>query len=158
MVEPRRRCFSLPVVDLRKHVVGGMIYVSVISANRLSRSSFKGRQQNGTSNGCLEDNLSDKDLQTFIEVEAEELTRRTGVSPGSTPRWDTTFNMVLHDNTGIVRFNLYECPPNSVKYDYLACCEVKVLSPHRCLFLCATNKIINRLSVSICFVNNKFCF
>ncbi|XP_058732343.1 synaptotagmin-5-like [Vicia villosa] len=126
MVEPRRRCFSLPVVDLRKHVVGGMIYVSVISANRLSRSSFKGRQQNGTTNDCLEDNLSDKDLQTFIEVEAEELTRRTGVSPGSAPRWDTTFNMVLHDNTGIVRFNLYECPPNSVKYDYLACCEVKM--------------------------------
>lgn len=140
MVEPRRRCFSLPAVDLRKYAVGGMIYVSVISANKLSRSNFKGKQQNGTSNGCLENNLSDKDLQTFVEVEAEELTRRTGVSLGSTPRWDATFNMVLHDNTGIVRFNLYECPPDSVKYDYLACCEIKVPSPHRCLFFGASNR------------------
>lgn len=128
MVEPRRRCFSLPAVDLRKYAVGGTIYVSVISGNKLSRSCFKGRQQNGTSNGCLEENVSDKDLQTFVEVEAEELTRRTGVRFGSTPRWDTTFNMVLHDNTGIVRFNLYQCPPDSVKYDYLASCEIKVLS------------------------------
>ncbi|AET05342.1 synaptotagmin-5 [Medicago truncatula] len=126
MVEPRRRCFSLPAVDLRKYAVGGTIYVSVISANKLSRSCFKGRQQNGTSDGCLEDNLSDKDLQTFIELEAEELTRRTGVRLGSTPRWDTTFNMVLHDNTGIVRFNLYQCPSDSVKYDYLASCEIKM--------------------------------
>lgn len=137
MVEPRRRCFSLPAVDLRKYAVGGTIYVSVISANKLAGNCFKGRQQNGTSDGCLEDNLSDKDLQTFIELEAEELTRRTGVRLGSTPRWDTTFNMVLHDNTGIVRFNLYQCPPDSVKYDYLASCEIKVFSPHRFfVFMC----------------------
>ncbi|XP_045820393.1 synaptotagmin-5-like [Trifolium pratense] len=126
LVEPRRRCFSLPAVDLRKHAVGGTIYVSVISANKLSSSWLKRRQQNGTGDGCLEDNLRDKDLHTFVEVEAEELTRRTTVSLGSAPRWDTTFNMVLHDNTGIVRFNLYECPPDSVKYDYLACCEIKL--------------------------------
>lgn len=132
MVEPRRRCYSLPAVNLRKYAVGGIIYVSVVSANKLSRNCFKGspswRQQNGTSNGCVEDNLSDKDLQTFVEVEVEELTRRTGVSLGPTPRWDATFNMVLHDSTGILRFNLYECPPDGVKYDYLACCEIKVLS------------------------------
>ena len=128
MVEPRRRCFSLPAVDLKKRAVGGIIYVTVISANKLSRSCFKGSPSWRQQNGCLEDNLDDKDLQTFVEVEVEELTRRTGLSLGSTPTWDETFNMVLHDNTGIVRFNLYECPPSSVKYDYLASCEIKVLS------------------------------
>ncbi|XP_020220786.1 synaptotagmin-5 isoform X2 [Cajanus cajan] len=130
MVEPRRRCFSLPVVNLRKTAVGGIIYVSVISANKLSRSYFKSspslRQQNSTINGCSENNLDDKDLQTFVEVEVEELTRRTGLSHGSTPMWDTTFNMVLHDNTGIVRFNLYECPSSGVKCDHLASCEIKM--------------------------------
>ncbi|KAI9088049.1 hypothetical protein K1719_030026 [Acacia pycnantha] len=130
MVEPRRRCISLPAVDLRKKAVGGIIHVKVISANKLSRSCFKGnpsrRQPNGTSNGFSENNSDDKDLQTFVEVELEELTRRTDVRLGPTPRWDATFNMVLHDNTGILRFNLHECPPGSVKYDYLASCEIKM--------------------------------
>ncbi|KAF7819880.1 synaptotagmin-5 isoform X1 [Senna tora] len=130
MVEPRRRCFSLPAVDLRKRAVGGIIYVRVISANKLSRSCFKGspskRHQNGTANDCLEDNFDDKDLHTFVEIELEELTRKTDVRLGSTPRWDATYNMVLHDNTGTLRFNLYECPPGNMKYDYLASCEVKM--------------------------------
>lgn len=130
MVEPRRRCFTLPAVDLRKKAVGGIIYVRVISANKLSRSCFKAaskRQQNGSSNGSSEDLFDDKDLHTFVEVEIEELTRRTDVRLGSTPRWDAPFNMVLHDNTGTLRFNLYECIPNNVKCDYLGSCEIKVL-------------------------------
>ncbi|XP_027340284.1 synaptotagmin-4-like isoform X2 [Abrus precatorius] len=130
MVEPRRRCFTLPVVNLRKTAVGGIIYVSVISANKLSRSYFRRNsswmQENGIVNGCSENNMDDRNLQTFVEVEVEELTRRTGVSSGSTPKWDETFNMVLHDNTGIVRFNLYESPPSGVKFDYLASCEIKM--------------------------------
>lgn len=79
MVEPRRRCFTLPAVDLRKKAVGGIIYIRVISANKLSRSCFKAsrRQQNGTTNGLSEDIFDDKDLHTFVEVEVEELTRRT---------------------------------------------------------------------------------
>ncbi|XP_061357579.1 synaptotagmin-5-like isoform X2 [Gastrolobium bilobum] len=125
MVEPRRRCFTLPAVDLRKKAVGGIIYIRVISANKLSRSCFKAsrRQQNGTTS---EDNFDDKDLQTFVEVEVEELTRRTDVRLGSTPRWDAPFNMVLHDNSGTLRFNLYENCPSSVKCDYLANCEIKI--------------------------------
>ncbi|XP_027359435.1 synaptotagmin-5 isoform X2 [Abrus precatorius] len=128
MVEPRRRCFTLPAVDLRKKAVGGIIYIRVMSANKLSRSSFKTsrRQQNGTTNGYSEDNFDEKDLQTFVEVEVEELTRRTDVRVGSTPRWDAPFNMVLHDNTGTIRFNLYECRPSNVKCDYLASCEIKM--------------------------------
>lgn len=128
MVEPRRRCFTLPAVDLRKKAVGGIIYVRVISANKLSSSSFKAsrRQQSGSTNGSSEDVSDDKDLHTFVEVEIEELTRRTDVRLGSTPRWDAPFNMVLHDNTGTLRFNLYECIPNNVKCDYLGSCEIKL--------------------------------
>lgn len=130
MVEPRRRCYSLPAVDLRKKAVGGSIYVTVISASKLSRSYLRGnsvrRQQNSSTKGTLEELHIDKDLQTFVEVELEELTRRTDVRLGSSPTWNSTFNMVLHEETGSIRFHLYDSTPNSVKYDYLASCEIKM--------------------------------
>ncbi|PSR84718.1 Synaptotagmin like [Actinidia chinensis var. chinensis] len=130
MVEPRRRCFTLPPVDLRKKVTGAIIYVTVVSASKLSRSNLKGsiarRQQSLMMDGRSEDFHDNKDLLTFVEVELEDLTRKTYVRPGSCPKWDSTFNMVLHEDTGILRFHLYECPQGSVKYDYLTSCEIKV--------------------------------
>ncbi|KAI8528683.1 hypothetical protein RHMOL_Rhmol12G0166600 [Rhododendron molle] len=130
MVEPRRRCLSLPSVDLRKKAVGGIIYVTVISASKLSKSNLKGslskRQHTSTMDGRLEECRDNKDMLTFVEVELGELTRKTNVKPGSSPKWDSTFNMVLHEDTGILRFHLYECTPGSVKYDYLTSCEIKV--------------------------------
>ncbi|CAL5442242.1 unnamed protein product [Camellia sinensis] len=130
MVEPRCRCYPLPPVDFRKKVVGGIIHVTVISASKLSRSNIKGspsrRQQNALIDGRLEEFHDNKDLQTFVEVELEELTRRTSVKPGSSPKWDSMFNMVLHKDSGILRFNLYECTPGSVKFDYLTSCEIKM--------------------------------
>ncbi|KAF5733988.1 hypothetical protein HS088_TW16G00429 [Tripterygium wilfordii] len=129
LVEPRRRCYSLPAVDLRKKAVGGIIYVTVISAGNLFRSNLKGspsRKHSFSLNGSLEEHNSDKDLRTFVEVELEELTRRTAVKKGSDPKWDSTFNMILHEESGTLRFHLYECNPGSVKYDYLASCEIKV--------------------------------
>ncbi|GMH14094.1 hypothetical protein Nepgr_015935 [Nepenthes gracilis] len=129
MVEPRRRCLSLTAVNLRKKAVGGILYVTVVAANHIARQDSKGsppkRQESSNMTGVTEGNLS-KDLHTFVEVELEELTRKTHVKPGSSPRWDSTFNMVLHDNTGTVGFNLYECSPGSVKFDYLASCEIKI--------------------------------
>jgi hypothetical protein len=131
MVEPRRRCYSLPSVELRKTTVGGIIYVTVISASKLSRSCLRGnisrKQQSSCTNGTLEEQPVVKDLQTFAEVELEELTRRTAVRSGSSPTWNSTFNMVLHEESGTIRFHLYESTPNNVKYDYLASCEIKVL-------------------------------
>lgn len=130
MVEPRRRCYSLPAVDLRKKAVGGVIYVTVISASKLSRSGLKGsplrRQQSCSIDGISEEHLDDKYLQTFVEVELGELTRRTDVRVGSSPRWDSLFNMILHEDTGTLRFQLYESTPSNVKYDYLASCEIKM--------------------------------
>lgn len=132
MVEPRRRCYSLPAVELKKKAVGGIIYVKVVSASKLSPGNLRGsqprRQQSSSAESRLEEHLLEdsKDLQTFVEVELEQLTRRTGVEKGPAPRWDSTFNMVLHEDVGVLRFHLYECTPNSVKHDYLASCEIKV--------------------------------
>ncbi|KAL4012666.1 hypothetical protein IC575_029776 [Cucumis melo] len=131
MVEPRRRCFSLPAVDLRKKAVGGIVYVTVISARKLYRSSLKGsptrRQQSySANNGSFGEHLTDKDMQTFVEVELEKLSRKTDARSGSDPQWNSTFNMILHEDTGTLRFHLYEYNPSHVKHDYLASCEVKM--------------------------------
>lgn len=126
MVEPRRRCYSMPAVDLYKKAVGGTVYVTVISASKLSKENCARSQQCQT-NGYVEENHCTL-MQTFIEVELEDLTRRTGVKSGTGPKWDSTHNMVLHDDTGIVKFHLYECPSGNVNYVYLTSCEIKVLA------------------------------
>ncbi|KAK3023559.1 hypothetical protein RJ639_044209 [Escallonia herrerae] len=130
MVEPRRRCYSLPSIDLRKKAAGGILYVTVVSANKVSKNNLKGSpprmQHSSMINGSIVNHLDNKDLQTFVEVELEELTRRTKVVPGSNPRWDSTFNMVLHEDSGILRFNIYDCTPGSVKYDFLTSCQIKM--------------------------------
>lgn len=128
MVEPRRRCHTMPAVNLKKKAVGGIIYVTVISASKLSRNGLRGSPSRRQFDKSSEEQFVDKDLQTFVEVELEELTRKTRVSLGSNPNWNSKFNMVLHEETGNLRFHLYECTPNNVKYDYLASCEIKVLS------------------------------
>ncbi|XP_051114679.1 synaptotagmin-5-like [Andrographis paniculata] len=129
MVEPRRQCLSLPAVDLHKYAVGGILYVTVLSARKLSRSNSRGsgstKYTNSSTEGSTKD-YNDTELKTFVEVELEELTRRTDVRAGSNPNWDTTFNLILHDDTGILKFHLYECPPGSMKYNYLTYCEVKI--------------------------------
>ncbi|KAF6169194.1 hypothetical protein GIB67_013624 [Kingdonia uniflora] len=133
MVEPRRHCYSLPPVDLKKDAVGGILSVTVSSASELikggMRGSYSGRQNSSIRNANLEGDVSDRVAQMFVEVELRELTRRTSVSAGSDPRWDTTFKMVLHENTGVVRFNLYEWVSNNVKHDYITSYEIKAIGP-----------------------------
>lgn len=129
MVEPRRRCFSLPAVDLRKKAVGGILYVTVVSANKLSKVNLKGspnRGQQSVKGSHVMEHLDDKDMLTFVEVELGDLSRKTGVREGTSPKWGSTFNMVLHEDTGTLRLNLYECKSGNVKYDYLTSCEIKV--------------------------------
>ncbi|XP_021736336.1 synaptotagmin-5-like isoform X2 [Chenopodium quinoa] len=127
MVEPRRRCLTLSAVQLGKRAVGGILYVTVVGASQLSRNVVKGSPTSTQvgSNHASEEHLN-KDVKTFVEVEIEEITRRTDAKPGSSPQWDSTFNMVLHDNAGVLKFHLYECSPGSVKFDHLATCEIKV--------------------------------
>lgn len=130
MVEPRRNCFSLPAVNLFKTAVAGVLSVTVMSASKLSRSNLRTspsrKQHSSSTDGYVENSNDYKDLRTFVEVELEELTRRTEVQPGSCPRWDSKFNMTLHEDAGTIKFNLFECTPGGVKYDYLTSCEVKV--------------------------------
>lgn len=130
MVEPRRGCFSLPATDLHKTAVGGIIYVTVVSGSNLHRSVLRGSPSTRSpdiaesSNGSS--SSSNKPVQTFVEVELEQLTRRTEMRSGPNPAYQSTFNMILHDNTGTLKFNLYENNPASVRYDSLASCEVKL--------------------------------
>lgn len=130
MVEPRRQCYSLPSVDLRKHAVGGVLSVSVISASNMGRHSMKSNnsetRQNSTISSQLSGSVGNKVLHTLVEVELGDLTRRSDVSQGLNPRWGSTFNMILHGDTGILKFNLYEWDPSSVKLNYLTSCEIKM--------------------------------
>ncbi|XP_068643741.1 synaptotagmin-2-like [Aristolochia californica] len=129
MVEPRRRCYSLPSTNLRKNAVGGLFSVKVVSASKLlGGSTIGGAERWQCSNGMSPSvgSSSGRSLQTLVEVELGELTRRTGVSEGANPTWNASFNMVLHESSGILRFHLYEWTPNNVKYDYQTSCEVKI--------------------------------
>ncbi|KAF6174506.1 hypothetical protein GIB67_004700 [Kingdonia uniflora] len=114
-----------------KDSVGGILLVTASLASGLikggMRGSYSGRQNSSMRNANLEGDVGDRVAQMFVEVELGELTRRTNVSVGLDPRWDTTFNMVLHENTGVVKFNLYEWVSNNVKHDYITSCDIKVL-------------------------------
>ncbi|XP_057516336.1 uncharacterized protein LOC130797654 [Amaranthus tricolor] len=127
LVEPRRRCFALSAAQTGKFAVGGILYVTVVGACQISRNGVKGSPTKSQVdlNQASEEYLF-KDLKTFVEVELEEITRRTDAKPGSSPQWGSAFNMVLHDNAGVVRFRLYQCSPGSVKFDHLATCEIKM--------------------------------
>ncbi len=62
-----------------------------------------------------------------MEIACEDLTRKTHLQDGGTsPVWNETIDMVLHDNTGTVHLNVYEQGHNNVKYDFLGSCEIKV--------------------------------
>ena len=130
MVEPRRKCISIPAVNLKKSAIGGILSVTVVSANNIVRSNLKGatleRQLNSHGGNYSNGSSSGKMLNTFVEVELGDLMRRTKACQGSSPTWGDTFNMVLHENAGILKLHLYEQGSRNVKYDYLASCEIKV--------------------------------
>ena len=42
MVEPQCKCISLPAVNLKKSAIGGILSVTVVSANNIVRSNLKG--------------------------------------------------------------------------------------------------------------------
>ncbi|KAF6135524.1 hypothetical protein GIB67_015377 [Kingdonia uniflora] len=116
--------------DLKKDAVGSIFSVTVSSASGLikggMRGSYSGRQNSSMRNANLEGDVGDRVAQMFVEVELGELTRRTSVSAGSVPRRDITFNMVLHENIGVVRFNLYEWVSKNVMHYYITRCEIKL--------------------------------
>lgn len=144
MVEPRRRILCLPAVDLKKKAVGGIFSVTVVSARNLakldhreSRNSGNGAVSNGdgsnhasSNEGSLGSNGSvnkKSEKSRFVEISCEDLTRKTGMQSGPFLHvWNESYDMVLHDNLGTVRLNVYEQGHNNVNYDFLGSCEVKV--------------------------------
>lgn len=150
MVEPRRRCYSLPSVDLKKQAVGGVLSVTVVSAQNLMRldskesrpSSEKWANGDGSSNGNGYSSSHSSshgsshgsgsgqkktDKSKFVEMTCEDLTRKTRMETGIFPSWNQDFDMILHDNTGTLHLNVYEQGPNNVKCDFLGSCEIKVI-------------------------------
>ncbi|XP_042388776.1 extended synaptotagmin-1-like isoform X2 [Zingiber officinale] len=130
LVEPRCHCYSLPIVDLHKKAVGGVLSVTVVSASNLDKINLTVNNsetcQSSSGSIQLPGNLGNKALQTFIKVEIGNLTRRTIVCDGLNPRWDTTFNMMLHGETGILKFYLYESNGSSMNSNYWTSCEIKM--------------------------------
>jgi hypothetical protein len=111
-------------VDLKKKAVGGILSVTLVSARNLLREGSElGRDSNGSP-------LDRKSLGNFVEIACEDLMRKTRMQGGGlSPVWDETIDMVLHDNTGTVHFNVYEQGPNNnVKFDFIGSCEVKVIN------------------------------
>jgi Ca2+-dependent lipid-binding protein len=113
----------LPAVDLRKQAIGGVLSVTVVSASNLCKNTGNRQSSNG---GTMSGTADNKVSQTFVEVEVGNLMRKTSTSEGLNPTWNSTFNMVLHGETGIVKFLLYELDSGGVKFNYLTSCEIKV--------------------------------
>ncbi|KAG0629915.1 hypothetical protein M758_1G138800 [Ceratodon purpureus] len=152
MVEPRRRCFSLPAVDLKKKAVGGIFSVTIVSARDLAKLDHResryysnenlanadasGRANSNGSSGSSgsshgshgSSGSGHRKPERFVEIQCEDLTRKTGMQSGAYPHvWNETYDMVFHDNVGTVHVNVYEKPrQNSVKYDFLGSSEIKV--------------------------------
>ena len=126
MVEPRRLCFSLPPVDLKKQAVGGVLSVTVVSASNLGKKGTPNELGNHQSlSRSTASGIADNKT-VHIEVEVGNLMRKTSTSEGPNPTWNSTFNMVLHGETGLIKFLLYELDSGGVKFNYLTSCEIKV--------------------------------
>ncbi|KAF3328924.1 extended synaptotagmin-1 isoform X1 [Carex littledalei] len=119
MVEPRRLCFTLPPVNLRKKAVGGTVSVTVKSAANLRSNDTR---SNGDGRPLRSSSVTP--LQTVVEVEIGELMRKTSMCEGSNPTWDSTFNMVLHGESGSIKFTLYELDSSGVRFNYLTSCDI----------------------------------
>lgn len=123
MVEPHRKCFSFPAVDLNKSASDAIISVTVVSGNNL------GAPQSNSSRSRNENDPSTiKHKNTLVEVRLEHMTRKTSNCHGGglSPRWDETFDMMLHGSSGSIYFNVYEQCSTSVEFRPLGQCKIKV--------------------------------
>lgn len=161
MVEPRRRCFSLPAVDLKKHAVGGVVNVMVVSAKNLCKAPVQAVSRSSSGEKRSPNNNSGSQggrvLSTFVEMTLEDLTRKTSLcsTGGSAPTWTDNFDMVLHEDTGTIHLNVYEQGTNNMKFDFLGSCEIKVRVP----LLAAPVNIVymGRISCYSCSVRISSC-
>ncbi|XP_049934628.1 synaptotagmin-5 isoform X2 [Nymphaea colorata] len=130
MVEPRRRCYPLPLTSDKRTVVGGTVSITVISVSNLLRANIK-RQKASQSHGSAEldgssDGSANDGLHTFVEVELGDISQRTDVKQGSNPNWNASFEMVLPESSSTLHVHLYEWSPTNMKLDCLTSCEIKM--------------------------------
>ena len=111
-----------------KKAVEGVLHVTVISA-KLHGSN------NGSEIHSVNHSL-ERTLDTFVEIESGEVSRRTAVRRGMEPKWEERFNMMLHGKAESLKFHLYQWKENGVKFDYLASCEIKVTSHFYFMHFC----------------------
>jgi hypothetical protein len=149
MVEPERICFPLAAVSMKKRATGGVICVSVILAEnvrpqyerrsytsssgsshgklRMNGSGLGSAKQSANGSGSPEEGSFTRQMNTYVEVNLEGLTRSTQtVKHSGSPKWGETFHMVLHDNVGTIHFNIYEHYSSIIKDDHYGTCGVKV--------------------------------
>ncbi|KAJ7538397.1 hypothetical protein O6H91_11G046200 [Diphasiastrum complanatum] len=134
LVEPRRKCFSLPAVDYKKHAVGGILSVTIIKAKNLTRDTSGSRSGLGEkrtlSNGSSHQigSGSYEIHGAFVELILDELTRKTGTSEenDSSPTWNQTIDMLLHGDSGTLQLNLFGQGSNNMKFDFLGSCQIKI--------------------------------
>lgn len=126
LVEPRRRCYALPAVDLKKHAVGGVCSVKVLSGKDLKfRPNYAKSNSSGSSHGSQSSII--KVNNPFVELQLEDLMRKSQLSKngGSSPTWnDDPFDMVLHENTGTLYITV--CEAGSVNLGSIGSCQIKV--------------------------------
>jgi hypothetical protein len=105
IVEPRRLCFSLTSVYLRKRAIGGVVLVTVVSASSIGKRTANEVGNHRSSSGKTMSGIASNTVsQTLVEVEVGSLMRKTSTSKGPNPTWNSTFNMVLHGETGASSF------------------------------------------------------
>ncbi|KAH7404885.1 hypothetical protein KP509_15G048600 [Ceratopteris richardii] len=131
MVEPQRRCFPLPAVSLKKHVSGAVFCITVISARNLKQQRHFATVLSGTSSrsesGIVSEDSLPRTITSFVEITLGGLTRRTGLSEHyGSPKWNDTFNMILHGSEGTICFNIYEQTSSHVKGDFCGSCKIQV--------------------------------
>eukprot|EP00250_Pteridium_aquilinum_P006892 c16719_g1_i2 orf=702-3128(-) len=131
MVEPQRRCFSFPAVNLQKHVSGAIISVTIVSGNNLgaNRSSSNKLYKSSSSSRNKDDiYVIENNKRKFVEVRLDNVTRKTKgcQSGGLSPIWDETFDLILDGSTGSIYVTVFEQSSDHVKLCCLGRCKVKV--------------------------------
>ncbi|KAJ7294164.1 hypothetical protein O6H91_Y274600 [Diphasiastrum complanatum] len=134
LVEPRRKCFSLPPVDYKKHAVGGTLSVTIVKARNLTRvtsgsKSSLGEKRSFSSGTNHQTGSGSYGVRgAFVELTLDELIRKSKASEenGMSPTWNETIEMAFHGNSGTLHLNLYGRGSNHMKVDFLGTCQVKM--------------------------------
>lgn len=132
MVEPHRSCFSFPAVNLKKHVSGAIISITVVSGNKLRAGTSNLEKvfdkSLSSSRGKIGDELLEGNYKSkLVKVRLDNVTRKTQFRKGDlSPRWDETFEMMLDGSTGSIYLNILEQGLSNSELQSLGCCKIKV--------------------------------